>query len=221
MSGHASLVVGLTGGIGTGKTRVANLLEKLGAALICADRVVHDLQAPGSEVLGEIARVLGEEYISDSGELERDKLGALVFRDPSARAKLNAILHPRVLQTMAERSEALQREGIPVIVLDIPLLIEGRRAFQGPEAVVPVDQIVLVYADEMTQIERVVARDGLSREAALARVRSQMPIDEKRTLADVVIDNGGAWPETERQVQELYRRWTSRSHPEPQREPQG
>lgn len=203
-----SFVVGLTGGIATGKTRVAELLEQLGAVVICADRIVHELESPGGEVLEEITRVFGRDYLLPSGELDREKLGALVFRDSGARMKLNGILHPRVGRILAERLGALRREGAPVVVLDIPLLLEGRKAGRGSGAALPFDEVVVVYADEKTQVERIMVRDGLSNDDARARVRAQMPIDEKRAMADVAIDNSGAWEETEREVRELYARWT-------------
>jgi dephospho-CoA kinase len=206
---NRSYVVGLTGGIGTGKTRVTELLEKLGAEVVCADRIVHQIQSPGAEALEEIARVFGPEYIQPDGQLDRVKLGGLVFGDPDARKKLNDIIHPRVTRAMAARLEELRGEGVPVIVLDIPLLLEGRVAGRGTGAVLPFDEIVVVYADDETQLERIRDRDGLSREDAAARVRAQMPIEEKRELADTVIDNSGAWDETERQVRELYSRWAT------------
>jgi dephospho-CoA kinase len=207
MSAGRTFVVGLTGGIATGKTRVAELLEELGAAVICADQIVRELQSAGGEALQEIARAFGRDYLLPSGELDREKLGALVFRSPDARAKLNGIVHPRVGRILWDRLEALRREGVAVAVLDIPLLLEGRKAGRGSGAVLPFDEIVLVYADEKAQVERIIERDGLATDDALARVRAQMPIDEKRAMADVVIDNSGAWEETEPQVRELYTRW--------------
>lgn len=215
-------VVGLSGGIGTGKTRVAELLENLGAQVVCADRIVRELQSPGTETLAEIARVFGPEYVQPSGELDRARLGALVFRDPEARRKLNDLIHPRVTRAMAERLEELRREGAPVVVLDIPLLLEGRVAGRGTGAALPFDEIVVVYADDDTQVERVMKRDGLTEEEVRARVRAQMPIGEKRRLADTVIDNSGSWDETERQVHALYARWPAadRASPAPL-EPRG
>ncbi len=201
-------VVGLTGGIGTGKSRVADLLEKLGAAVVCADRIVHQIQEAGSEALEEIARVFGPEYVQENGQLDRERLGSLVFTDPSARKKLNDIIHPRVTRAMAERLEELRAERVPVVVLDIPLLLEGRVAGRGTGAVLPFDEIVVVYANDETQVERVLARDGLTRDEVLDRVRAQMPLEEKRKLANTIIENSGSWDHTERQVRALDKRWT-------------
>jgi dephospho-CoA kinase len=210
MSAHPTFVVGLTGGIATGKSRVANLLEDLGAGVVCSDRLVREIQAAGSEALDEIAESFGAEYILASGELDRAGLGALIFQDADARQRLNSIIHPRVTQKMAERLEAFRQEGVPVVVLDIPLLLEGKKAGRGTGALLPFDEIVVVYANEQKQVERLMARDRLSPQAAIARVHAQMPIEEKRAMADVVIDNGGDWQKTEEQVRELYQRWASR-----------
>ena len=207
MATSRSRVIGLTGGIGTGKSRVADLLRALGAAVECSDLIVRELQAPGGRALGAIADTFGAEYLTSEGALDRPKLGQLVFADPAARRKLNDIIHPLVFLELSERLKRHAQAGAPVIVLDIPLLLEGRRAGRGSGAGIPFDEIVVVYADEATQIARVMARDGLSRADAEARVRAQMPIEEKRAMADTVIDNSGAWEGTERAVRELWVRW--------------
>ena len=203
----ASCVVGLTGGIGSGKTRVADLLRELGAAVECSDQIVRELQEPGGVVLEAIAETFGGEYVLPSGELDREKLGALVFNDEAARTKLGHLIHPNVYLELKRRIEEHKRAGVRVIVLDIPLLLEGKRTGRGSGAKLPFDLIALVYADETTQLVRVMARDKLDEEAALARVRSQLPIEEKRALADAVIDNSGDWELTAKAVRELYERW--------------
>ncbi len=207
MTAARARVVGLTGGIGTGKSRVADLLRALGAAVECSDQIVREIQAPGGRALGAIAETFGREYLTAEGALDRPKLGQLVFADPAARRKLNDIIHPLVYLELTERLEKHAQAGAPVIVLDIPLLLEGRRAGRGSGAGIPFDEVVVVYADEATQIERVMARDGLSRADAEARVRAQMPIEETRAMADTVIDNSGEWDDTEAQVRALWRRW--------------
>jgi dephospho-CoA kinase len=130
-----------------------------------------------------------------------------VFRDPDARGKLGNLIHPLVYRELARRLEAHRQREVQVVVLDIPLLLEGRQAGRGSGALLPFDLIVLVYADEETQLKRIMARDGLSHEDALARIRSQLPIEEKRALADVVIDNSGKWEATAQRVQECYEQW--------------
>ncbi len=209
MARQTSFIVGLTGGIGTGKTRVADLLRDLGAAVECADRITREQQAPGSPGLAAIVEAFGEEYLTPQGELDRARLGKLVFDDRDARVRLNRIMHPLVTGEYMRRTQEHLHRGTPVVVLDIALLLEGRRVGRGAGAVLPFDVIVLVYAREDQQLERVMARDGLSREDALARIRAQLPIEEKRQLADVVIDNTSSWEDTEKRVRELWQEWTA------------
>ncbi len=209
MARQASFIVGLTGGIGTGKTRVADLLRDLGAAVECADRITREQQAPESPGLAAIVEAFGEEYLTPQGELDRARLGKLVFDDRDARVRLNRIMHPLVTGEYMRRTQEHLHRGTPVVVLDIALLLEGRRVGRGAGAVLPFDVIVLVYAREDQQLERVMARDGLSREDALARIRAQLPIEEKRQLADVVIDNTSSWEDTEKRVRELWQEWTA------------
>jgi dephospho-CoA kinase len=205
-----ALVVGLTGGIGTGKSRVADLLRELGAAVECSDEIVREIQSPGRPALAEIAAAFGDAYLLPSGELDRPRLAALVFDNPAARETLDGFIHPRVYAVLRERLEAHRRAGVPVVVLDIPLLLEGGGTGQGSGTGLPLDLVLLVYADEDTQIERITARDGLSVEEARARLQAQMPIDEKRLLSDVVVDNSGAWEQTEKAIRELFASWSAR-----------
>ncbi len=203
-----SLVVGLTGGIGTGKSRVVELLARLGAAIVDSDRIVRELQQAGSPALAQIAQTFGTEYLLADGNLDRAKLGKLVFDHPAERLKLNAIMLPAVTAELRARMERLRAAGERVIVLDIPLLLEGRKSGSGAGAVLPFDVVVVVYADEETQIRRVMERDKLSHADARARVGSQLSIEEKRAMADVVIDNRGDWDATEKRVRELWAEWT-------------
>jgi len=199
-------VIGLSGGIGTGKSTVAGMLARLGAVVIDADAIVHELQAPGTPMLAELAAAFGAEVLRPDGSLDRARLGELVFRDPEARQRLGKLVHPAVGAEMRRRLDAAREAGVGLVVLDIPLLFEGRKAGTGSAALLGFDATVLVYAPEALQIERQLARDGHGPDEALRRVRSQMPIDEKRALADFVIDNSGSLAETERQVRELYER---------------
>jgi dephospho-CoA kinase len=176
-----------------------------------SDRIVRELQQPGSAALARIAETFGREYLLADGNLDRAKLGKLVFDHPAERLKLNAIMLPAVTAELRARMDRLRAAGERVIVLDIPLLLEGRKSGTGAGAVLPFDVVVVVYADEETQIRRVMARDKLSPADARARVGSQLPIEEKRRMADVVIDNSGDWDATEKRVRELYAQWTARS----------
>jgi dephospho-CoA kinase len=199
-------VIGLSGGIGTGKTTVARLFEKLGAVVIDADAIVHELQARGQPLLAEIAAAFGAGVIDATGALDRAALGAIVFRDPEARARLGRIVHPKVGAEMIGRLAAARAAGARLVVLDIPLLFEGRKAGTGSAALLAMDATVLAYAPESLQIERQIARDGCDRDEALRRIRAQMPIEDKRALADHVIDNSGTLEDTERQVRALFAR---------------
>jgi len=203
-----AVVIGLSGGIGSGKSTVARLLVQLGATLIDADAIVHEFQAPGMPMVDELAAVFGPEILDARGALDRKALGDIAFRDAAARERLNAIVHPPVGAEFARRLAAALASGAPVIVLDIPLLFEGRATGGGSASRMPIQATVLVWVPEAVQIERQISRDGCSREEAVRRVRAQMPLDEKRALADHVIDNSGSPEDTERQVRALYEQLT-------------
>ena len=196
-------VIGLTGGIGTGKSTVARLFSSLGAVIVDADAIVHELQAPGTPLVAEIAAAFGPDVLDAAGALDRKRVADLVFRDPERRRQLNALVHPRVGAEMARRLEAARASGAPLVVVDIPLLFETRPRDRAA-ARAGFDATVLVYAPRAVQIERAMARDGCSREEAERRIAAQLPIDEKRALADHVIENGGPLAETERQVRALF-----------------
>lgn len=206
-------VVGLTGGIGTGKSTVARLLAGLGARVIDADAIVHELQAPGTPLLARIVEAFGLEIQRPDGSLDRARLAERVFADPGARKRLNDLVHPAVGAEMLRRLQAARSAGVPLVVLDIPLLLEGRAARTAEPARAGtasdlVSEVIVVYAREEQQLERQLARDGSSREHATERIRAQLSIEEKRKLADHVIDNSGTLADTERQVRELYAKLT-------------
>jgi len=215
-AGGVTLMVGLSGGIGSGKSTVSRLLAALGARVIDADAIVHELQAAGSPMLAEIAAAFGPGVIGPGGHLERAALGAIVFRDAAARARLGAIVHPVVGAEIARRVAQARSEGVAVLVLDIPLLFEGRKAGTGSAARLEFDVTVVVWAPEDAQVARQMARDDCSREVALERLRAQLPLHEKKALADFVVDNSETPEETERQVKELWetlRRKAARATP--------
>ena len=197
-------IVGLTGGIGSGKSTVAAMLRDLGATVLDADAIVREIQAPGGAALAEIVEAFGPDVLDASGSLDRDALGAIVFRDESARKRLNSIVHPKVGAEMARRVAAAVAAGVELLVLDIPLLFEGRQAGTGTASVMRFDATVVVYASRETQIERQIAREGYDRAEAERRIAAQMPLEEKKQLADHVIDNSGTLDDTERQVRALY-----------------
>ena len=192
------IIIGLTGGIASGKSTVACMLEEKGAVIIDADRVAREVVLPGKPAWREIRDWLGPSILGPGGAIDRARLGKLVFSDAAEREKLNRIVHPRVMEIFVARTEEI-RSCCPeaVVVYDVPLLIEA-----GMQRMV--DLVVLVYAREEIQLSRLQRRDNLSAEEALARLRAQMPLEEKRAYADVIIDNSGSLEETCRQVEAFW-----------------
>ena len=194
-------VLGLTGGIGSGKSMVASMFAQLGAEVIDADQLARDVVEPGQPALQEIASAFGRDILLSDGRLDRSQLGRLIFADPVARGTLNAITHPRIQERMAAQI-ALRASRPGVLIADIPLLYENERTDS-------VETVVVVWVDTQTQLRRLVERDGLSEHEARQRIAAQMPLDEKRARADVVIDNSGSRENTRRQVEAIYRRYAT------------
>ncbi|MEW8978130.1 MAG: dephospho-CoA kinase [Symbiobacterium sp.] len=186
-------IVGLTGSIASGKSTVSAILRELGAPVIDADAIVHDLQRPGTPVTEAIAREFGPAVLRPDGSLDRAALGRIVFSDPARRRALEAIVHPAVRAEIERQVEALRREGRAAVVLDIPLLFETGWDKR-------VDEVWVVYVDETTQRARLMGRDGLSPAEAEARIAAQMSLEEKMRRADRVIDNRGDLARTRAQV---------------------
>ena len=196
-------VVGLTGGMASGKSLVAGMLRSLGAVVVDADVIAREVVAPGSQVLQEIAASFGDGVIQVDGTLDRHALGERIFNDPAARARLNAITHPHIRRRMAEEV-ARVRAARPdaMVVLDVPLLLDVT-----PPDAYDLDGVVVIAVDEATQEARLAARDGITIEAARRRLQAQRPLREKVALATWVIDNSGTPEATRRQVEELWHRW--------------
>ena len=197
-------MIGLSGGIGSGKSTVAEFFARLGARVIDADAIVHELQATGTPMLREIADAFGPGVIRDDGSLDREALSAIVFRDAEAREQLGHIVHPGVRSEMAYRLAEALESGAPLVVLDIPLLFEGASAGTDTRSVFGFDATLLAWVPRAVQIERTMARDACARDEAERRVASQLPIDDKRALADHVIDNSGPIADTEAAVKRLF-----------------
>ncbi len=191
------LTIGLTGGIASGKSTVTRMLRELGATVIDADAIVRDVQSPGTPVLVAIAAEFGPDLIRPDGSLDRPALGRIVFADTGLRKRLEAIVHPAVRQRMSLELQRCRQDGLPAVVLDIPLLFEG-----GSERTV--DQVWVVYVDRAIQVIRLMARDGLSATEAEQRICAQMDIELKRARADLVIDNRRGLDQTRRQVEEAW-----------------
>lgn len=199
-------VVGLTGGIGTGKSTVARMFAELGAVVIDSDAIVHELQASGTPLLAEIAAAFGPEVLRADGSLDRAALAARVFAEPESRARLNALVHPAVGRESLRRLEAARATGAALVVVDIPLLFETRAHGSASRANLGSELVVVVYAPRELQIERQLARNGYDRAEAERRLDAQLPIEKKRELADCVIDNSGSLEHTREQVRALYER---------------
>jgi dephospho-CoA kinase len=194
------IVAGLTGNIASGKSTVAAFLRRSGAWIIDADQIAHDVVAPGQPALEEIRRHFGDDMLTPEGSLNREKLGRMVFEDPDARRRLEAIVHPRVSAEI-DRQMARIAENHPeaVVIMDIPLLFETGRT-EG------LTDIIVVYTPEPVQLQRLIQRNGLSPAEAKARMASQMPLKEKVARATLVIDNSGTLADTERQTLAVYHR---------------
>jgi dephospho-CoA kinase len=189
-------LIGLTGGAGSGKTTVAGMFRERGAAVVDADQAAHSVYDPGTPGFDAVVREFGPAYVSD-GQIDRARLGELVFRDPDARRRLDAIVHPLVRDWMAERTRIAIERGAQVIVQDVPLIFEN-----GLEPIYA--EVVLVYVPEEVQVARLVGGRGLSESRARAIIASQMPIEEKKRRAQHVIDNSGSLDATRRQVERLW-----------------
>ncbi len=195
-------LIGLTGGAGSGKSTVAGILRDLGADIVDADEASHAVYAPGTPGFDAVVREFGPEYVR-GGQVDRVRLGRLVFEDRDARGRLNAIVHPLVRDWMAERTREAAERGAEVVIQDVPLLYENKLEDLF-------SSVVLVYVPEDVQLERLLEERGLDADRARAMIAAQMPIDEKRRRAHHVIDNSGTREETRRQVEEMWAQITGR-----------
>jgi dephospho-CoA kinase len=192
------LLVGLTGGISTGKSTVADLFRRLGCEIIDADLLAREVVAPGEPALAQIAEEFGRDVLRPDGSLDRKKLGAMVFGDAARRKRLEEITHPAIRDRFLRRLAELEARGFDGIVLwDAPVMIESG-GYKN------MDKLVVVATDEGTQAARLCARDGIDAAEAERKIRSQMPVAEKAKLADYVIDNAGDRASTERQVRDVH-----------------
>ncbi|MEH7248773.1 dephospho-CoA kinase [Neobacillus niacini] len=197
-----SLVIGLTGGIASGKSTVSNMLKEMDIAVIDADVEARLAVEKGEPAYQKIVAEFGDEIVLPNGEIDRQKLGSIIFHNTEKRQLLNSIVHPEVRKRMNDQVDVAKSRGEKVIVLDIPLLFESKLTSI-------VEKTILVFVDRGVQLQRLMERNDLSFEEAEARVNSQMPLDEKVALADAVIDNNGLVEKTREQLIGILQKWES------------
>jgi dephospho-CoA kinase len=199
-------VIGLTGGLASGKSAVAAILRDLGATVVSADAIAREIVEPGTPALREIIEAFGANALGPDGRLDRARLAGRIFADPEARARLNAITHHRIRGRMRQEVERLQRTLPPegVVILDIPLLLDT-----APRDDFALEGVIVVAVDEAAQVERLRQRDGLNPDEARRALAAQRPLREKVAEADWLIDNSGTPGDTRRQVEALWRRLTA------------
>jgi dephospho-CoA kinase len=184
------LIIGLTGGIATGKSTASHILNDQGIPIIDADLIAREVVMPGKEAYEKIVAFFGKKILLEDNTLNRAKLGEIIFNDAEKRARLNEIVHPAVRQEMKNQAENHLNTGNKMVIMDIPLLFESKLTHM-------VDETWLIYATPEIQLKRLMERNGYTEEQALSRIHSQMPIDDKKELADVVISNNGSKLELE------------------------
>lgn len=196
-------IIGLTGGTGSGKSTVSKFLAHLGAVVIDADKVGHEVFKPGTKAWQEVVDAFGQGIISADGTIDRRKLGEIVFSNPGARAKLNQVMHPLIYEQVKSRMEEYGRKGAAIIIVEAPLLLEvGWKSL--------VDEVWVTSASEATVIKRLKEQKGLSEAQSLARIRAQLTDEERIRQADVVIDTDCALDELKERVEALWRKLRSR-----------
>ena len=189
--------IGLTGGIASGKSTVLTYFKDKGIPYIDADIVAREVVEPGTEGLKAIVDTFGSNVLQDDGTLNREALGAIVFHNEEKRQLLNSCLKTHIRNRIMELTSQYEQGNTPILIYDIPLLIEG-------EWYTMMDEVWLVYVNETTQIERLMSRNGYTREDAIARINSQMRLDDKRAYADVIIDNNGTPQTLEAQLDTIF-----------------
>ncbi|MED2796304.1 dephospho-CoA kinase [Bacillus thuringiensis] len=195
-----TVVIGLTGGIASGKSTVSQMFRELSIPVIDADIIAREVVERGKPAYNKIVEVFGMEVLQKDGELDRPKLGSVVFYNEEKRLQLNKIVHPAVREEMNRQKEMYIKESMQAIVLDIPLLFESKLTSL-------VDRVLVVAVTPDTQLERLMKRNGFSEEEATARIQSQMPLAEKVKNADEVINNDGTIMGTKTQLQVILKKW--------------
>ncbi len=195
-----ALVIGLTGGIASGKSTVSNMLRSKGYTVIDADLSAREVVEVGKRAYHQIIDAFGRDILHEDKSLNREKLGSIVFHNAEKRNRLNSIVHPAIRSHMLDQKDQAVQNGKNTIIMDIPLLFESKLTWM-------VEKTVVVFVDPTTQLKRLKERNQFPTEEAEARIKSQLPLVEKVKLADEVINNNGSIEETEQQVEELIKNW--------------
>lgn len=195
-----TMIIGLTGGIASGKSTVSEMLKTRGIPVIDADLIAREVVEVGKKAYTEIVNAFGKEILNEDLTINRARLGSIVFQNEDKREKLNSIVHPEVRLEMKRRQKQLISEGAKAVVLDIPLLFESNLKHL-------VDKVIVVYTGEKNQLERLMKRNNFSKKEALSRINAQMPLKEKVKFADAVINNDGTLEETEQQLENILMNW--------------
>ena len=191
-------IIGLTGGIASGKSTISTLFHELGVAIIDADIISRQVVAPGKSALSEIVNLFGDEIILPSGKLNREKLGAIIFNDEKYRQNLNSIIHPHVAQQFLDEVKNHKANGEAWVIYDAALIVENnlQSGFDG---------LIVVKCDPSVQLARLMLRNSLSESEAQDRIQSQFPLEKKVQVADWIIDNSGTLEDSTRQVNSLFK----------------
>lgn len=195
-----TLIIGLTGGIATGKSTVSSMLATFDVPIIDADKIARDVVKPGKSSYVEIVREFGSKILRKDRTINREELGKIIFANQEKRELLNSIVHPAIRKEMIKQRDDYVRSGVKSVVLDIPLLFESNLTTY-------VHKTVVVYVPQHIQLKRLIKRDCLSEEEALKRINSQIPISEKTKMADAVIDNSQTKEKTFQQIKSLLQDW--------------
>lgn len=194
------MIIGLTGGIASGKSTISKMIADLGFPIVDADIVAREVVEIGEDAYLLLVEAFGEEILLEDKSLNRKALGSIIFHDESKRKLLNSITHPAIKQRIETYKNQYLLEGYEAVFLDIPLLLESTNTYGT-------DKVMVVYVNQMIQLERLMNRNNLNREDALARINAQMPIVEKVKLADEVIDNSNSLDESEQQLLHILQKW--------------
>lgn len=198
-------VIGLTGGIASGKSTVSRIFKNAGAVIVDADRIARDVVKKGLPAYREIIDTFGDKVLAPGGEIDRSVLGDIIFNDPQKKQLLDRIVHPHVRkETSLQLKHIEKNDSNSIVILDIPMLMEAQMHKE-------LSDVIVVYVPEDTQVKRLIQRDGISEADALVRIRSQMPIEEKKDLATIIIDNSGSRQNTHKQTLEIFKRFNKQT----------